>query len=360
MLSNMNAPEAFSTSVPHNPSVALVTGAAGFIGSHLVERLLREGHHVVGIDSFADYYPRWIKEHNLAGVARHERFAFIEADLLDLDMRALLQGQPVESQTQQSSQHQIRDPAARRPIDVVFHLAAQPGVRASWGATFEVYARNNILATQRLLEAARGLPLNKFVYASSSSVYGNAETLPTTEDMRPQPISPYGVTKLAGEHLCLLYCHNHALPVVCLRYFTVYGPRQRPDMAFHRFIRAIFEEQEILVYGDGNQTRDFTYVDDAVDATVRASVAKVTGEVFNIGGGSRVTVNETIRVLEQILGKKAKLRYSENQAGDVRHTAADTGRAAAMLGFQPQTSLTHGLQAECRWVPGHLEDRRDH
>jgi len=314
----------------------LITGVAGFIGSHLTERLISEGYHVIGVDGFTDYYPRQMKERNLANLRDHERFTLIEGDLLDVDLAALLQ----------------RELSTGLPADIefVFHFAAQPGVRASWGQNFEVYTRNNVLATQRLLEAAKETKLKKFVYASSSSIYGDAETFPTPEEVTPRPISPYGVTKLAGEHLCQLYWQNYSMPVVCLRYFTVYGPRQRPDMAFHRFIRAMQERQEIVVYGDGEQTRDFTYVDDAVEATVQAAEAPVVGEVFNVGGGSRVTVNEAIRLLEGITSQSARVRYEESQRGDARHTEADIRKAALAFGYDPQTSLAEGLEQQVESV----------
>jgi len=335
--------------------VSLVTGVAGFIGSHLAERLLQEGHRVIGVDGFIGYYPSSMKKRNIASLLRRDRFSFIEADLLDLDLVALLRVKPTAKHQLWTSQGKGQElPAHCHHVGYVFHLAAQPGVRASWGTNFEVYTRNNVLVTQRLLEAAKDVPLKKFVYSSSSSVYGNAETFPISETVMPQPVSPYGVTKLAAEHLCLLYWRNYGLPAVCLRYFSVYGPRQRPDMAFYRFIRAMLEEQEIVVYGDGEQTRDFTYVDDVVDATARAGIADFAGEVFNIGGGSRVTVNETIKVLEHILGRRARVRCVESQSGDVRHTAADITRVTTVLGFRPQTSLADGLQAEVQWLDGDL------
>lgn len=341
----------------HQPCVALVTGAAGFIGSHLVERLLREGYYVIGVDSFTDYYPSAMKKYNISNFLKHHRFTFIKADLLDLDLRALMKGNLPGAQQYRKSKAKRHD-ARVLPVNYVFHLAAQPGVRASWGESFEVYTRNNVLVTQRLLEAAKNVPLKKLVYASSLSVYGDAETIPTSEDVMPKPVSPYGVTKLAGEHLSLLYWRNYNVPAICLRYFTVYGPRQRPDMAFYRFIKAILEEQEIVVYGDGKQTRDFTYVDDAVNATMLAGAANSTGVVLNIGGGSRVAITECIRKLESILGKQAMLRYIENQSGDVRHTAADITRATSELGFRPQISLLDGLQAESAWLISRLKDKR--
>lgn len=314
----------------------LVTGVAGFIGSRLTERLISEGYRVIGVDGFTDYYPRQVKERNLANLRGHERFTLIEGDLLDLDLAALLQGE--------------LSSGVAADIELVFHFAAQPGVRGSWGQNFEVYARNNVLATQRLLEAAKEVPLKKFIYASSSSVYGDAEILPTLEDVAPRPISPYGVTKLAGEHLCLLYWRNYGVPVVCLRYFTVYGPRQRPDMAFHRFIRAMLGGRNIVLYGDGEQTRDFTHVDDAVHGTVQAVEGPVGGEVFNIGSGSPVTINEVIRVLEDILGQPAQVRYAEPQRGDARHTSANIAKAGRAFGYRPQVRLVDGLQQQVCWT----------
>jgi len=313
----------------------LVTGAAGFIGSHLAERLLAGGHRVVGVDCFTDYYPRPLKERNLETLRGHQRFAFLEADLLQIDLLDLLRGE---------------GPVAFGAVELVFHQAAQAGVRASWGQQFEVYTRNNILATQRLLEAAKEVPLRKFVFASSSSVYGDAEQYPTAETLRPQPVSPYGVTKLAAEHLTYLYGKNFAVPTVSLRYFTVYGPRQRPDMAFHRFIRALLSGGEITVYGDGEQTRDFTFVVDAVEANLLAAQSDVVGEAFNIGGGSRVTVNQVLRLLEEITGQPARLKYVEKQKGDVRHTAADTTKARERLGYRPRVSLRDGLQQMVSWI----------
>lgn len=326
----------------------LVTGVAGFIGSHLAERLIRDGHFVIGVDCFSDYYPRWMKENNLAQLRRDARFHFIEADLLELDLAALLRGES-SSIRQRAMGDNARWDAGDGHVDYVFHLAAQAGVRESWGRNFDIYVRSNILTTQRLLEAAKELPLMKLVYASSSSIYGDAEAFPTSEDVTPHPVSPYGVTKLAGEHLCLLYWRNYGVPAVGLRYFTVYGPRQRPDMAFHRFIRAILEGMEIPVYGDGEQTRDFTYVDDAVEGTVRAAFADVAGDAFNIGGGSRISVNGVIRLLEGITNKRAQVRYLAPGRGDVRHTSADIRHAARALSYAPRATLADGLRSEREW-----------
>jgi UDP-glucose 4-epimerase len=323
----------------------LITGGAGFIGSHLAERLIEEGHTVVGMDCFTDYYPRWMKERNLSELKQRTQFHFVEADLLDVDLESLLRGE-------------LGNPGQTiGAVDWVFHLAAQAGVRSSWGRTFDVYARNNVLATQRLLEAAKGTALKKFVYASSSSVYGDAECFPTPESMTPHPVSPYGVTKLAGEHLCSLYWRNYGVPTVCLRYFTVYGPRQRPDMAFHKFIRAALDGQAIQVYGDGEQTRDFTFVSDTVDGTLRAAEVGPAGEVFNLGGGSRVTVNQVIHELESILDARILVKYLESQKGDARDTSASIERAVARLGYAPRVCLAEGLQSEAAWMKRESQSR---
>ncbi|MBI2320605.1 MAG: NAD-dependent epimerase/dehydratase family protein [Chloroflexi bacterium] len=258
------------------------------------------------------------------------RFLLREADLAVADLAPLLAG-----------------------IDVVFHQAAQPGVRASWGSAFDTYARNNVVATQRLLEAVKGRPLKKFVYASSSSVYGDAESFPTPETALPRPVSPYGVTKLSGEQLVYLYWRNYGLPTLALRYFTVYGPRQRPDMAFHRFIRSALAERPIQVYGDGEQTRDFTFVSDAVAANVTAAASSAAGVAVNIGGGSRVCLNQVIRVLEALLRRRIGVTHVAPQRGDVRHTSADIRLAAEVLDYAPTVDLEAGLAAEVEWLASH-------
>jgi nucleoside-diphosphate-sugar epimerase len=308
---------------------ALVTGAAGFIGSHLSEYLIEKGVRVVGIDSFVDYYARSIKESNIAGISSDEHFEFIEGSLLGVDLSKLLDG-----------------------VDVVFHQAAQAGVRASWGQSFQIYTDNNILATQMLLEACKESPVKKFVYASSSSVYGDTEDLPMRESSLPYPVSPYGVSKLAAEHLCCLYHRNFGIPTVSLRYFTVYGARQRPDMAFHRFFKWALAGTPLRVYGDGQQSRDFTHVDDIVEANWLALERGLPGEVFNIGGGSRVTLNEVIEMIRAMVGQELEVHYEGVQKGDVRHTSADMTKAQGELGYKPRVSIQEGLEKEYEWIQG--------
>ncbi|MDH4258202.1 MAG: NAD-dependent epimerase/dehydratase family protein [Candidatus Aminicenantes bacterium] len=305
----------------------LVTGAAGFIASHLCRKLLIKGHKVLGIDSFTDYYPRWIKEKNLDTLTGSENFEFIEKDLTEMDLKSAL-----------------------RDADYVFHHAAQAGVRASWGDHFSVYSKNNIEATQKLLEASKDTRLTRFIFASSSSVYGSCPELPMSETSPLHPFSPYGVTKLAAEHLCLLYHKNYGVPCVCLRFFTVYGPGQRPDMAFHKFFKAIVEDKEIPVYGEGGQTRDFTYIDDVIEANLASLEKGKTGEVYNIGGGNRKKLKDLFPVFEEICQKKIKVKKHEKQPGDVPHTFARIEKARKDLGFSPQTQLQEGLKEEWRWV----------
>ncbi len=308
----------------------LITGAAGFIGSSLADLLLSQGHQVTGIDCFTDYYPRDIKERNILGARADRRFTFIEDDLLAANLDALLEG-----------------------VDWVFHEAAQAGVRASWGGSFDTYVRNNISVTQRLLEAAKCSGIKRLVYASSSSIYGDSPDLPLRESARPQPVSPYGVTKLAAEHLCYLYHVNYGVPAVSLRYFTVYGPRQRPDMAFNKFIRAALAGEEIVVHGDGEQTRDFTFISDICNANLLAAQGdEAVGRVFNVGGGSRVTVNHVLDVLSGLLGEKVKVRHIEDQKGDVRHTLSDATPAREVLGYSTKVSVEEGLAREFEWLSG--------
>jgi nucleoside-diphosphate-sugar epimerase len=306
---------------------ALVTGCAGFIGSHLTATLLEDGATVVGIDCFTDYYPRSIKESNLSANTGRPGFRFIEQRIQDADPAGLLDG-----------------------VTHIFHLAAQAGVRKSWGRDFRTYTENNIEATQILLEASVCRPIERFVHASSSSVYGDNASIPMREDALPRPVSPYGVTKLSAEQLGYLYFVNHRVPTVAMRYFTVYGPRQRPDMAFHRFIRAALRDEELSLYGDGEQTRDFTYVADAVAATIAAGTRGVPGRSYNIGGGSRVSMNHVIGIIERMADRPLRVKHETTQKGDMRDTFADTSLARQDLGFAPAVSLEDGLNAEYQWL----------
>jgi nucleoside-diphosphate-sugar epimerase len=304
---------------------SLVTGVAGFIGSHLAEALLARGHEVVGIDCLTDYYDPALKEANLRPLLAHSGFRFHRIDLAEADLDPALAG-----------------------VDLVFHQAAQAGVRASWGREFAIYTRQNLEATQHLLELCRGRAIKKFVYASSSSVYGETDELPMREEGPTRPHSPYGVTKLAGEHLAALYHRNFGVPALSLRYFTVYGPRQRPDMAFNRFIRGLLEHRPLVVYGDGSQTRDFTFVGDIVAANLAAAERGVPGRVYNIGGGSRVALSDCLDLLVRLVGQ-GEVRYQSRQHGDVTHTYADTSRARAELGFAPEVVLAAGLERQVTW-----------
>ena len=307
----------------------VVTGVAGFIGSHVAESLVRDGHEVVGIDCFTDYYPRPAKEENLRLLRRSDRFRLVEARLQDADLVPLLDG----------ASH-------------VYHLAAQAGVRASWGREFAHYTDHNVLATQLLLEAALGAGRPTVVYASSSSVYGDAPSLPLREDGPCQPVSPYGVTKLAAEHLAVLYHRCHGLPTVSLRFFTVYGPRQRPDMAFHRFLKAARDGGAIALFGDGQQTRDFTYVDDIVAAVRAAALSGHPGSVYNVGGGERIALHEVLRLVETVTGRPLRIERQEAQKGDMRDTFADTAAARRDLGFRSTVPLAEGLLREWEWIRG--------
>ncbi len=305
----------------------LVTGAAGFIGSNLCRRLLRDGNSVTGLDSFTDYYPRWVKDKNLDDLKGRERFQLLEQDINETDCRRLLE------------RH-----------DIVFHLAAQAGVRGSWGSSFTAYTRYNIEATQRLLEAAKSAPLKKFLYASSSSVYGSCPDLPMSEQSRLYPYSPYGVSKLAAEHLCSLYFRNYGVPTSSFRFFTVYGPGQRPDMAFHKFLKSVLEERPLTVFGDGSQTRDFTYIDDIVEGLISAVSRSRPGEIYNLGGGNRKKLFDVFPILEKICKKELRLQSQPRQKGDVTDTYADIRKSREHLGFAPQTSLQEGLELEWKWV----------
>jgi nucleoside-diphosphate-sugar epimerase len=311
---------------------ALVTGAAGFIGSRLAARLLDDDHEVHGIDAFTSSYDPADKRANLEDLHGRDGFSFDE-----LDLRTGALDGAVEA-------------------DVVFHLAAQPGVRSSWGTSFDVYVEQNVIATQRLLEACRAAAtLPRIVMSSSSSVYGEAERHPTPEDVTPRPVSPYGVTKLAAEGLLTAYAANFGLASVALRYFTVYGPGQRPDMAFHRFIRAALTGGVVEVFGDGEQTRDVTFVDDAVDATIAAASVQALAGPVNVGGGAQVAVNEVLDAIERLTGRELRVERRDAAPGDVRHTSADLDRARSVLGYEPQVGLEEGLRREVEWLRRRLE-----
>ena len=306
---------------------ALVTGGAGFIGSHLSELLLERGASVRAIDAFTDFYPRPLKERNLQQLRGRDGYEFIEGDLREVNLAHALDG-----------------------ITHVFHLAAQAGVRRSWGSEFQVYTGLNVDATQALLEACATRPIERLVYASSSSVYGDDVEIPMRETALPQPVSPYGVTKLAAEQLCHLYHVNFGVPAVSLRYFTVYGPRQRPDMGFNRFFSAIRLGKPLVQYGDGLQTRDFTYVADAARATADAAVRGVPGRVYNIGGGSRVSLREVFDLIARVSGRQVAIDQQGPQKGDMRDTYADTTRARQDLAFAPSVTLEEGLRRMWQWM----------
>jgi len=298
-----------------------VTGAGGFIGSHLCEQLLRQPEHeVIGIDGMAG---AGSARRNLRQLLSHPRFRFIEGDIRRTSLVELLDG-----------------------VDVVYHLAGMPGVRSSWGADFSKYSVNNIEVTQQLLEACTIVPIRRFIYASTSSIYGE-KSGSVPEAAVPEPLSPYGVSKLTGEYLCHVYAHNHGLPVIILRFFTVYGPRQRPDMAFHRFIRSFIEDRPITIYGDGLQTRDFTFIGDGVEAIAAAATAEgAIGETINIGGKERASVRDAIGILEELFERKAKLAWQPKAQGEPRHTWADIRKAEQLLGYKPSTSLREGLRLQ--------------
>jgi nucleoside-diphosphate-sugar epimerase len=306
---------------------SMITGVAGFIGSHLAEKLLELGHEVVGVDKFLDNYARDFKDSNLSHFVNRPSFKFINDDLVNIDLRQLL------IQT-----------------DYIFHLAAQPGVRSSWGEEFSHYSDNNILATQVLLEACKQVKVRKFVYASSSSVYGDTDDLPMRESGGTRPVSPYGVSKLAAEHLCYLYWKAFGMPTVSLRFFTVYGPRQRPDMFFHILMRRLLLDDDIPLYDDGEQSRDFTYCSDIVDGLTAAAFYPGSGDVFNLGGGGEITLLKAIAMVEKISGRKAKLKRFDRQKGDVRRTRASLDLARKKLGYKPSILLEEGLTRQWEWI----------
>jgi UDP-glucuronate 4-epimerase len=302
---------------------ALLTGAAGFIGSHLAQRLLGDGVAVTGLDSFSPHYQRALKELNLAAIREHPGFTLVEEDLLEAPLDALLDG-----------------------VDVVFHLAARPGVRDSW-SDFVDYVHNNVAATKALLDACVGRPL-RLVYASSSSVYGNSPSLPVAEDASRRPVSPYGATKVMTEVMVGAYAAEYGLEAIGLRYFTVYGPRQRPDMGISRFIEAAIVGRPLSIYGDGHQLRDFTYVGDAVAATIAAASRGEAGSVYNIASSQPRELLAVLGELGRVIGEELELVHEDVKLGDVRDTSADIGRACAELGYQPSTSLREGLAAQVK------------
>lgn len=302
----------------------LVTGAAGFIGSHTVEKLLTEGYGVVGIDAFTDNYPSSRKEANLKEVIKNENFTLIKKDLNALDLEKTLKG-----------------------ISAVFHLAAQTNARGGWGKDYDLYQKNNVLATKKLLDACKGKDIRKFIFASSSSVYGNAP-YPTKEDNPLSPLSPYAKTKVEAENLCLKAQQEFSLPLTILRYFTVFGERQRPDMAIYIFIKSLFEKKDIKIFGNGEQRRDFTFISDTVNANIRALRSPETG-IFNISGKNVVIINRVIEDLVKITGFHAELIFAEAQKGEPDHTGADISRAAEKLGYNPTVSLFKGLEKQIAW-----------
>ena len=314
----------------------LVTGCAGFLGSHLSEHLTDAGEEVVGVDSFTDYYLRELKESNLEGLRGRARFTLFELDLGSDPLEGALDG-----------------------VDTVFHLAAQPGVRGSFGASFGRYVHDNVLATQRLLEASATARVETFIYASSSSVYGNSLAYPTPEDTRRAPISPYGLTKLATEELAAVYCRLEHLHTVGLRYFTVYGPRQRPDMAFAKFFASALAGKPVKILGDGSQVRDFTFVDDAVRGTIAAARHGRSGAVYNIGGGTQVELLEALAQIEQVLDLKVGIEHLPDARGDVRRTCSDPSTAMVDLGFAPRVALEEGLTRQAAWTLAQTSDQRE-
>ncbi len=306
---------------------ALVTGVAGFIGSTLADRLVGRGWRVRGVDSFTPYYGEAAKRSNLAGLASHGRFELVEADLRTGGLAGLLDG-----------------------VDVVFHEAGQPGIRSSWAGGFALYNELNVNVTQRLLEALRDRPVERIVFASSSSVYGPAPRYPTGEGDPTVPYNPYGITKLAAELLCRAYAANFAVPAVALRYFTVYGPRQRPDMAVHRLIEASRTGHPFSLYGGGEQVRDFTFVDDVVEATVLAAEADLQpGTVINVAGGASTSLRELIALVGASTGTPVPVDETASQAGDVARTGGDTTRAEQLLGWKPAVRLADGVARQVAW-----------
>ena len=311
----------------------VITGVAGFIGSTLAEKLLHDGHNVRGIDSFTNYYPARMKEKNIENCLKHTNFSLIRQDLeSSLDLSTIFKN-----------------------AEYIFHLAAQPGVRASWGKEFVIYVKNNISVTQKILESLKNnTTLKKFVLASSSSVYGNQPSIMNEETSLTRPVSPYGVTKLAAENLTNLYFKNYKIPTVSLRYFTVYGPKQRPDMAFTRFFNSIIKDKKLSIFGNGEQTRDFTYVDDIVKATINAATSDSVGEILNVGGGSVFSLSEIIEFMKEITQKEFEIDFKTEQKGDVRHTSADISKAKKLINYKSNTDIKYGLTQQYEYIKTNL------
>jgi len=306
----------------------VVTGAAGFIGSTLAEKLLEQNHDVLGIDSITDYYSNKIKEKNLEICLQKSNFTFLQQDLDQIALKEILEN-----------------------VEYVFHLAGQPGVRKSWGKDFKIYNKNNIIITQKILESLKDhTTLKKFVFASSSSVYGNQSGILNEEKSLTRPVSPYGVTKLAAENLTNLYYENFKIPTISLRYFTVYGPKQRPDMAFTKFLYSIINDKKISIYGNGEQTRDFTYVDDIVSATINAATSNPVGKIFNIGGGSVTSITQIIEIMKTLSNKDFEIEFTNEQKGDVKHTNADITKSKELFNYIPKTDIKTGLQKQFDFI----------
>ncbi len=309
-----------------------MTGVAGFIGSHMAEKLLASKIRVIGIDSFTNYYSKKIKKNNLINCLKNKNFNFIQNDLMKVDLEPIL-----------------------KKTDFIFHHAAQPGVRSSWGTEFNTYVKNNILATQRLLEISKNVKsIKKIVIASSSSVYGNQKG-EMSENSLTKPESPYGATKLASENLGIIYHSNYNLPITCLRYFTVYGPRQRPDMAFTKFLLAVIKNKPLTIFGNGNQTRDFTFIDDIINANLLAIKSKTNGEIINIGGGHVISINNILKIIKEKTNKDLEILYLENQKGDVRHTEASIIKAGKILNYKPKTKIHSGIKFEYEYLLNNLK-----
>jgi len=311
---------------------ALITGVAGFIGSSLAEKLLKDNFKVIGIDSFTNYYSPHIKEKNIENCLKHSNFSFIHQDLDTLDLSTIFEN-----------------------TEYVFHLSAQPGARASWGKGFTTYVKNNISVTQKILESLKNnTTLKKFIFASSSSVYGNQSSIMNEDTSLTKPVSPYGVTKLASENLVNLYFKNYEIPIISLRYFTAYGPKQRPDMAFTRFFHSIIKDKKLIIFGNGEQTRDFTYVDDVVKATMNAAASDHVGEILNIGGGSVFSLMQITEFMKEITEKELEIDFKKEQKGDVKHTSADISKSENLINYKSNTDIKYGLTQQYEYIKNNL------